>query len=189
MNLFAILIYEFFKIGLFAIGGGYATLPFLFHLSSLYHWFSTQDLIQMLAIANIVPGPVGLNLASQTGFKVAGFWGAMVAVIGIMIPSLIFVLLVSKLLKEFEGNKFVRAILYMLKPASCGMIAAIGFRLLKDAVLVHGQFIVINSIDWSALILFLVLFGISIKKKHSPLFYLGISALVGILLTFLYKII
>lgn len=180
MKLAFILLFEFFKVGLFAIGGGYATLPFLYNLSIVYHWFSTKDLTQMLAIANVVPGPVGINLASQVGFKAANFWGALIAVIGIMIPSVIFVFIISKLLKEFEGNRFVKSIFYMLKPTSCGMIAAIGFKLLKDVVFHSGQPIGISSIDWIAVVLFSVLFFVSLKREHSPLFYLAVSAFVGV---------
>lgn len=181
MNLYLILLLEFFKIGLFAIGGGMATLPFLYHLSTIYNWFSTTDLTQMLAIANIVPGPVGINLASQAGFKAIGFWGTLMAVIGILIPSLIFVLIISKLLKEFEGNRFVKSIFYMLKPASCAMIVAIGVKLLKNSIF-KTENLTVASIDWLALILFLALMALSIKKEHSPLFYFGVSALVGILI-------
>lgn len=182
MSTYLILILEFFKIGLFAIGGGYATVPFLYNLSSVHHWFNPKDLIQMLAIANIVPGPVGINLASLTGYRVAGFWGAFAAATGIMIPSLIFVFIISKLLKEFEGNRFVKAILYMLKPASCAMIFAIGFKLLKETIFETGQPVSFHSIEWSALILFLALFIISLKQKYSPLFYLGVPALVGVII-------
>lgn len=181
MSLTVILLFEFFKIGLFAIGGGYATLPFLYHLSSVYKWFNPTDLAQMLAIANIVPGPVGINLASLAGFKASGLWGAFIAVVGIMIPSIIFVLIISKLLKRFEGNRFVKSIFYMLKPASCAMIVAIGFKLLKDLVFVSNQPSTLASVDWIALTLFLALMAISLKIEKSPLFYLGISALVGVL--------
>lgn len=183
MKLAFILFFEFIKIGLFAIGGGYATLPFLYQLSIVYHWFKPTDLTQMLAIASIMPGPIGINLSSQVGFKVLGVTGTLIAAVGIMVPSLIFVFIISKILKKFEGNKFVLSIMYMLKPTSCGMIIAIGVNLLKDVIFPNG--ISLNSIDWIALSLFTILFSVSFKKKFSPLFYLGISAFVGILLNLL----
>lgn len=190
MNLSVVLLLEFFKIGMFAIGGGYATLPFLYQLSRNYNWFSAQDLTQMLAIANIIPGPVGINLASQAGFKADFFWGALMALLGIMIPSLIFVFIISKLLNKFKDNRFVKSIFYILKPASCAMIAAIGFKLLKNAILKPGHLtalatnkvIISTSVDWMALALFLALLVLSLKKKYSPLFYLGMSAFAGILI-------
>lgn len=181
MNLTVILFLEFFKTGMFAIGGGLATLPFLYQLGAVYKWFSPKDLTQMFAIANVMPGPPGINLTTQIGFKVANFWGALIAVIGILIPSVIFVFIISKLLKEFEDNKFVKSIFYMLKPVSCAMIAGIGFKLLKSVVFTSGN-ITLASVDWTAIILLALMFVLSLKKEHSPLFYLGLSALVGILI-------
>lgn len=178
MNIYLTLLTEFFKTGLFAIGGGYATIPFLYHLIYFYHWFSTKDLTQFLAFANIIPGPVGFNLATLVGFKVSGPVGALMAAIGIMIPSLIFVLIISKLLKEFEGNKYVKSIFYMLKPTSCAMVAAIGLKLIKEIVFISGP--LTYSIDWKALMLFIPLFALSIQKERSPLFYIGVSALTGV---------
>lgn len=179
MNTYLILLFEFFKIGLFAIGGGYASIPFLYHLIYFYHWFSVKDLTEFLAFANVIPGPVGFNLATLVGFKVNGVLGALVAALGIIIPSLIFVLIISKILKDFEGNKYVKSIFYMLKPTSCAMIAGIGLKLIKDIVFVNGQ---ITAIDYKALIIFISLFVLSLKKEHPPLFYIGVSALAGILL-------
>lgn len=179
MNLMVILLLEFFKVGMFAIGGGLATLPFLYQVGAVYKWFSPKDLTQMFAIANIMPGPPGINLTTQIGFKVANFWGALIAVIGILIPSVIFVFIISKLLKEFEDNKFVKSIFYILKPVSCGMITGIGFKLLKSIVFTSGN-IALASIDWLALILLFILIILSLKKEHSPLFYLGFSAVAGI---------
>lgn len=182
MNILFVLLFEFSKIGLFAIGGGFATLPFLYHLIQLYNWFEPKQLTEMLAIANIMPGPVGINLAAQIGFKVSSVSGALMAVLGIMIPSLVVVFIVSKLLKEFKDSKYVRSIFYMLKPTCCGMVVAIGFKLFKDTVIKPEGVFSLSSIDWLALLLFLVLLFVSLKKHHSPLFYLGVSALVGVLL-------
>lgn len=179
MSVYLNLLLEFVKIGLFAIGGGYASIPFLYHLIHYYHWFSIKELSEFLAFANIIPGPVGFNLATLVGFKVKGFWGASIAALGIIIPSLISVLIISKILKEFEGNKYVKSTFYMLKPTSCAMIAGIGFKLIKDIVFINGNF---HLTDYRALIIFIPLFILSLRKEHSPLFYIGISALGGILL-------
>lgn len=183
MNILFTLFFEFFKTGLFAIGGWLGTIPFLYHISIVYHWFDPKDLTQMLAIANIMPGPIGANLASMIGFNVYGILGSLVAVSGLLLPSLMFVLIVSHILKEFEGNKFVKSIFYMLKPTSVGMICTIGLKLLASVISPVHLF-TIKSFDWPALILFFVLIGLSIKKEHSPLFYLGISAFAGIAVYF-----
>ena len=93
---------EFFKIGLFSFGGGYATIPFLYHLSQVYNWYSIEELTQMVAVASITPGPVGINVATYAGIKTAGISGAIVATIVEMLPSLILVLIVAKLLKKYS---------------------------------------------------------------------------------------
>src|SRR5574344_2600748 len=139
MNSTLILFLEFIKIGMFAIGGGYATLPFLYRLSLVYHWFRPQDLTQMLAVASIMPGPIGINLATQVGFKVNFVIGAILAVLGILIPSLIFVFIISKILREFKDSVVTKSVFYMLKPACCGMVVAIAFKLLKGVIVPTGH--------------------------------------------------
>lgn len=168
------IIYEFLKIGFLAVGGGYATLPFLFHLGQTYNWFSAKELTQMIAVSCVTPGPVGMNVATYTGFKISGVLGSLTATAAIVIPSFVLVLVISKILKKFKDNFFVKASLYTLKPVSCAMIAAIGIKLFMNTIFNQG-------FDTSALILLLSLIALSIKSKKSPLFYLGFSAIVGIL--------
>ena len=98
---------EFFKIGLFSFGGGYATIPFLCHISQEYFWYSLEELTHMTAIASITPGPVGINVATYVGYKTAGFLGAMIATVSEMLPSLCLVILVAKFLKKFNDNFFI----------------------------------------------------------------------------------
>ena len=93
--IYLLLIYEFMKIGLFAIGGGYATLPFLYHISEVYSWYSSKELVDMLAVSSITPGPVGINVATFAGFKSAGFLGAFLATASLIIPSFLIVILIS----------------------------------------------------------------------------------------------
>ena len=97
------LLYEFFKTGLFSFGGGYATLPFLYHISETYHWFSAKQLTDMIAVSSITPGPLGVNVATFAGFVTSGLLGALVATTAVVLPSYIIVILVSKLL-EFDNN-------------------------------------------------------------------------------------
>ena len=152
------LIWEFFKIGLFSFGGGYATIPFLYHLSVQYGWYSINELKNMIAVASITPGPVGINIATYAGVNTAGVLGALFATISEMIPSLILVIFVSKLLKKFSENFYVKAIIASLKPISCALLisAAVG--------------------------LIAVLLIMSCKSKKDPLFYMLIAAVTGVLL-------
>lgn len=165
---------EFLKIGLFSFGGGYATIPFLFHISEEFGWYTLDELTQMTAVASITPGPVGINVATYAGLKTAGILGALIATISEMLPSLILVIIVAKLLKKFSDNFFVKSIITSLKPISCALLASVAIGLLKPEI---------N--DVKAMILLAILLLLSWKSKKDPLFYILISALVGVGLTFM----
>ena len=159
---------QFFHIGLFSFGGGYATLPFLYHIAENQGWYTVNQLTDMIAISSITPGPVGVNVATFAGFATSGILGALVATASVVLPSYIIVIIISKALEQFETNKNVRAAIYALKPAGCGLLAAVGVDMFMDNANLLGMF------------LLLVLFFVSRKQKHDPLFYLGVSALVGL---------
>lgn len=166
------LFFEFFKIGLFSFGGGYATLPFLYHIADVYHWYTAQQLSDMIAVSSITPGPVGVNVATFSGFVSAGILGSLIATTSVILPSYILVVIISKLLEKFKSNKNVQAAIYGLKPAGCGLLGAVGFNIFKDNISLWGIF----------LLVILILLGI--KKKRDPLFYLAVSAAAGLILGF-----
>lgn len=165
------LFYEYFKTGLFSFGGGYATLPFLYHISETYGWYSAKELSDMVAVSSITPGPVGVNVATFSGFTSAGILGAFTATFAVVLPSFLIVVAVSKLLAKFRENRHVKAAIYALKPAGCGLLAAVVINLFKENVTVPGAYI-----------LFVGLLILSLKQKKDPLIYLGISAIGGLLL-------
>lgn len=167
---------EFFKIGLLSFGGGYATLPFLYHIAEKYHWYSINELTQMLAIASITPGPVGINMATYAGMKTNGIFTAILSTFVIILPSLFLVIMISKLLRKFSDNFYVKSAIYGLKPASCALIAAVAIKLIKSSV---------NNIY--GLVIFIPLLIIFITKKKSPIFYLIVSGLAGLLLNIVFK--
>lgn len=169
---------EFFKIGLFSFGGGYATIPFLYHLSQEFSWYSLDELTQMVAVASITPGPVGINVATYAGLKTSGILGALVATISEMLPSLVLVLIVAKLLKKFSDNFYVKTMIATLKPISCALLASVALGLLKPEI---------N--DLKAMILLSVLLLLSWKSKKDPVFYIIIAAVIGVLLPIVSKII
>ena len=105
IKLYLLLFAQFFHIGVFSLGGGYATLPFLYHIVDKYYWFSQSQLTDMIAISSITPGPVGVNMATFSGFTTAGILGALIATSAIMIPSFIFVSVVYNILDKFKTNK------------------------------------------------------------------------------------
>ena len=169
----ASLFYEFFKIGLFSFGGGYATIPFLYHISQIYGWFSPEDLERMIAIASITPGPVGVNMATYTGLQTLGVVGSLLATIAISLPALIIVIIVFKVLTKFKNNKFVKAAIYGLKPASCALLASVVIKMFKT-----------NIVDALSGIVFIVFLMISVRTKKDPLFYLVATGLISLFFKF-----
>ena len=163
---------EFFKIGLFSFGGGYATLPFLYDIAVRYGWYTIRELTNMTAVASITPGPVGINVATYAGIKTAGIFGAVIATISEIIPSLILVIIVSKLLKKFSDNFYVKTLLETLKPIGCALLTSVAVGLIKPEIT-----------DIKGLILLAVLLLLSWKSKKDPLFYMLIGGLAGILNT------
>lgn len=168
------LIIEFFKIGLFSFGGGYATIPFLYNISEVQGWYSIEELTHMVAVATITPGPVGINVATYAGLKTAGIFSAFLATMSEVLPSLIFVIIVAKLLKKFSDNFYTQAIIKTLKPISCALLASVALNLLKGHI-----------DDIKALILVFILIILSWKSKKDPIFYIVISAIVGLIIVLL----
>ena len=167
------LFWQFFQIGIFSFGGGYATIPFLYHISQVYNWYSLEELTQMVAAASITPGPVGINVATYAGLKSAGVLGSALATTAEMLPSLFLVIIVSKLLKKFSDNFYVKSTIETLKPVSCALLTSVAIGLLKPEIR-----------DIKAMILLGVLLLLSWKSKRDPLYYILISAVIGVLLVF-----
>ena len=168
------LFYEFFKIGIFSFGGGYATIPFLYHISQIYAWYSLDELTQMVALASITPGPVGINVATYAGLKSAGLLGSLLATTAEMLPSLFLVIFISKLLKKYSDNFYIKTVIETLKPISCALLCSVAIGLIKPEIK-----------DFRALILLSFLLLLSWKTKKDPLFYIAISAFAGLLLMFI----
>ena len=134
MMLYLRLFWEFFKTGLFAVGGGMATLPFLYSMSDTTGWFSHAQLADMIAVSESTPGPIGVNMATYVGFSAAGVPGAVVATLGLIAPSIIIILIIARVLAAFRQNKYVDAAFYGLRPCSVGLIAAAGLLVVKIAL-------------------------------------------------------
>lgn len=166
---------EFLKIGLFSFGGGYATIPFLYHISKEFAWYTLDELSQMIAIASVTPGPVGINVATYAGLKTAGFLGAAIATISEMLPSFFLVLIVSKLLKRYSENFIIKSAIETLKPLSCALLASVAFGLLRPEI---------QSLKSIVLLSFLII--LSWKTKKDPLFYMLIAGIVGFCLVILH---
>ncbi len=179
------LFWEFFQTGLFAVGGGMATLPFLYDISDRTGWFTHQDLADMIAVSESTPGPIGVNMATYAGYITSGIPGAVTATIGLITPSVIVILLVSAFLSKFHNNKYVNGAFYGLRPASSAMITAAGL-ILARVVFFGGSFS--NPVNVKAVILAAVILlltrGVKYTEKLHPTVWLVLSAAVGIIFKF-----
>jgi chromate transporter len=185
MMLYLRLFFEFFRTGLFAVGGGLATLPFLYHISDSTGWFTHAQLADMIAVSESTPGPMGVNMATYVGFTVGGVPGAVVATLGLVAPSIIVILIIAKFLAKFRTNKTVDAVFYGLRPASCGLIAAAGLSVVALALLNVGapaaELFRWKYIALAAVILVLTRWVKPTKNLH-PIVWIGLSAVAGVVL-------
>ena len=182
------LFFEFFKVGLFSVGGGLATIPFLSDLGLRTGWFSSGQLADMIAVAESTPGPMGVNMATYTGFTTAGVLGGVVATLGLVAPSIIVILIVAKFLQKFRTSKAVDAIFYGLRAASVALITAAMLQVAKIALTTLDWEVSAPEIGifyWPAIALAAVIFVVSrytrLKKLH-PICFIGFAAVIGILL-------
>ena len=183
------LFWEYFKTGLFAVGGGMATIPFLYDMSDKTGWFTHQDLANMIAVGESTPGPIGVNMATYVGYVTGmaqggignAIVGAVVASAGLVLPSLIVILIVAAMLKRFKNSSLVQRAFYGLRPASTGLIAAAGI-----SVAVSNLFgSALSQVNWKGWTLAIVLWVLTNKvkqtKKLHPIVFIGLSALVGMI--------
>lgn len=192
IGIYVKLFWEFFKAGLFAIGGGMATVPFLQEMGDATGWFSSAELADMIAISESTPGPIGVNMATYVGNVTAGIPGGIIATLGLVTPSVIIILIVATVLKKFRDNKYVISAFYGLRPASVGLISAAGFTIVLIAFFgaedIFDLFRNFTGVDYRYVILAVVLVILTnfIKptKKLHPILFILFSAIVGIVFKF-----
>ena len=184
---YLLLFYEFFKTGLFAVGGGMATLPFLYDMSARHpDWFSASQIADMVAVSESTPGPIGVNMATYVGFQVGGVLGAVIATIGLITPSIIVILIIAAFLRSFRDSRIVQSVFYGLRPASVALISAAGVEIMLYALFQMSNIYDIGSLvlNWKSIALFLLVFVCSryvpkLKKLH-PVVFIAASAVIGI---------
>ena len=194
------LYWEFFKTGLFAVGGGMATLPFLKDIGETTGWYTYSDLMNMLAVSESTPGPIGINMATYVGFTVGGVPGAVIATIGEVTPSIIVVLIVAAMLKKFRDSKYVQNAFYGLRPASTGLIGAACVSVMFEVLtcvrmasadgsflnsfqLMGGNLFNLPGLALAAVLLVLTNWVKPLKNWH-PIVFIALSAVVGVVFGF-----
>ena len=182
------LFWEFFKTGMFSVGGGLATLPFIYDISDKTGWFTHQQIADMIAVAESTPGPIGINMATYVGFTTAGVFGSLIATLGIVTPDIIIILIIAMFLKKFRESKLVESAFYGLRPASTALIAAAGWSVVKISLLNLQADQILSMFHWKAVALAAVIWILTnvVKqtKKWHPLAFIAFSALIGIVLQF-----
>ena len=196
MILYLQLFYEFFKTGLFTVGGGMATIPFLYQMSDATGWFTHTDLANMIAVSESTPGPIGVNMASYVGFITGmkhngtpgAVSGAIIATLGLVTPSIIVILIIAMFLRNFRNNKYVNNAFYGLRPASAGLIAAAGITVVmatlffQDTLAEGFSPAAINWQGWVlAIILWILTNKVKFTKKLHPIVFIAGSAVIVIL--------
>lgn len=179
---YILLFFEFFKTGLFAIGGGLATLPFLYEMADKYPWFDKGMLTDMIAVSESTPGPIGVNMATYAGFSAGGVMGGIIATIGLILPSIIIILIIAVFLNKFKENKFVNYSFYGLRPAVCGLISAAAFDIICVTLLnLNFGTDIISLFRLKEIIMFIILFILIRKVKVHPIVFILASGILGIL--------
>lgn len=197
MMVYLRLFYEFFKTGLFAVGGGMATIPFLYSMADATGWFTRMDVDNMIAVGESTPGPIGVNMATYVGYITGGsvggtpfaILGAVVATLGLITPSIIVILIIASFLKSFRDNRYVDSAFYGLRPASTGLIAAAGLSVVVSNLFFAGALesgFSLAVFNWKGWVLAIVLWVLTNKvkqtKKLHPIIFILASAVVGIAL-------
>ncbi len=192
MMVYLRLFYEFFKAGLFAIGGGMATIPFLYDISDATGWFTHNDLLNMIAVGESTPGPIGVNMATYVGFTTGEqVWGlpgavlgAVVATVGLITPSVIVILIIAMVLKNFRNNRYVDGAFYGLRPASTGLIAAAGLSVVGINLFYPDAGLSLAAINWKGWALAAVLWLLSNRVKKTkglhPIVFILAAAVAGV---------
>ena len=166
------LFWIFFKIGIFAFGGGLAMLPFIQEEVVVNNsWLTEQEFIDLVAVAQSTPGPIAVNSATFIGQKTAGFLGALSATAGVVLPAIIIMLIIASFFSAFSKNRFIKRVLSFIKPATIGFIAS--------AVWFIGSKTLVN---WQSILIFGTVLGFSFYKKPNPIAVTLITGALGILI-------
>ena len=180
------LYFEFFKTGLFSIGGGMATIPFLQHMGESTGWFTNQQLTTMIAVSESTPGPLGINMATYVGFETGGIPGSLAATLGVITPGIIIILIIASFLNKFRNNRNVEAVFSGLRPASTALIVSAGLTVAASIFFTSNNLSPDSfpAVRWPTLILAVAAFSAMqwtpLKKLH-PICYIAAAAVIGIM--------
>jgi len=173
----------FFKIGLFSIGGGLATLPFLFELADNSDGLLTKETVgNLLAVAQSSPGAIGVNLSSCVGLTLAGVWGGCAAVLGLVAPSIVVIIIVARTLRAFRENAVVKNLFAGLRPAAAGLLSAACLGAVALSLRSAAASSWYEYLRWKETLIFAVIFFLIFKFRKHPVIYIGAAGIAGVIL-------
>ncbi len=198
---------EFFKTGLFSVGGGLATLPFLTRMAKDHpSWFNLSELADMVAVAESTPGPIGVNMSTYVGYKVFGLLGGVAATLSLILPSFLVILFISSVWEKYKAAESVQKVFATLRAAAIGLIFSAGAGVFVSAVFpdftaagltleslsdfpnsLDNVKLLISSLDMKPLLLFITVMMATqtdkLKKLH-PIFFIAFAAVIGVVFSF-----
>ena len=191
--IYLLLFWEFFKTGLFSIGGGLATIPFLMKMADTHGWFTAEELSNMIAVSESTPGPIGINMATYVGYTVCsqeyGIWGGLLGAVtstaALVLPSLVIIMIIAGFLQKFRDNTLVKNTFFCLRPAVIGMLAVSLLSMFLPLAFNFAGVTFFQIVNIKSISLFsLLLFGTLKFKKLHPIVFIAIGAAVGIIFKF-----
>ena len=189
--IYLLLFFEFFKIGLFTFGGGFAMIPLVEEVVLKHNWLSENAFYNFIGVCESTPGPIAINMATYIGAEQGGLLGSIVATLGVVLPSFIIILIIASVLKKFTDNKYFKAFIKGVKPVVVALILSVGVILLAKSlgyVSIHEFsfdfvsiviFAIVCAIFWGAKLIF--------KKKITTIPLIVISAGLGIVVCTLFE--
>lgn len=170
---------EFFKIGLFSFGGGYAMIPLISDVMLKKGWLIQEEIIQIIGIAEMTPGPIAVNSATFVGYKVSGILGSVSATLGVAMPSLLLILFISKLFFKYSDHEITRHIFIGIRPIIAGLILASALVIGRTTLLLEEGF------NYETFGIMLIILFIALRKKIHPILLIGLSGVLGFLTIFI----
>ena len=183
--IYLLLFLEFFKIGLFTFGGGYAMIPLIKETVIYHEWIAEAEFYDFIGLCEATPGPIAVNMASFVGFSQAGVLGSILATLGVVLPSFIIIVLVASILKKFLERKGVKNFFTGVRPVVIGLITSTGFILLLKALgyqtLDTFNFSLVSLVICVVLVFLLIIYKLIFKKKMNNILFIVLSAVFGLL--------
>lgn len=180
--IYLILFLEFFKIGAFTFGGGYAMIPFIQETVARHNWMTTAELVDFIAVSESTPGAFAVNISTYVGSQVGGFFGAVCATTGVVMPAFLIILIIAKIYDKFKSSKTVKGAMFGLKSVVVGLIAATVVSIAIEVFFVNGftASVLTTSTFWFSLVVFAIMLFLLLYKKFSPIIIVVLSATLGI---------